>query len=219
MKLDMLQECNDQHIPPKDFMQTFCVRCRNTQCVNAGWAGSSFEYRMATQVDRLLIHPNKALPDDPKYSPIRALHFLEVAEAIVLQRREDPWAGPGVHLAEPPRKTATHPTVEEAVSKLAATKGRRPPTMVTVEEEAPMGPSPEPPPMQTVPAPVVPAPVVVPVQPVVAHPMVNTEFPEEGVMIGGGPPPVGGPAPVVDPWAPKPKPNIVPRGAKIKMTP
>lgn len=220
MKRDLLQECNDQRIPPKDFTQTFCVRCRNHDCVNAGWAGSTFEQRVATQADRLLINPVMARPDDSKFDPVRAMHFVEVAQAIVLRRRADPWAGPGVFLAEPDPATATLPTVEDAVARLAEARGKRP-SAVTIEVEPELHPEPTPEPaplpQERPPAPVAhpPAPVVRP--PPVTRPAVNTEFPDEGMMLGGSSPPPREGMVSADPWAPKPKHNVVPPGAKIKM--
>jgi hypothetical protein len=207
MKRDLLQECNDQRIPPKDFTQTFCVRCRNAECVNAGWASSSFEERVLVQVDRLLRNPVRARPEDSRFDAVRAQHFKEVSQAIVLRRREDPWAGPGVFLSEPDPAVVVSPTVEGAVARLAEARGKVPPTV----EVAP----PEP-----VIAPPAPPPVVVVAAPLSPPASVNTEFPEEGVMIGGAPPspdPRSTESLSADPWAPKPKRNVVLPGAKIKM--
>ena len=210
MKLDLLQECNDQHIPPKDFMDTFCKRCRNKTCVNAGWSKSSFEERVATQADRLLVNPRRAGSDDPRFVAIRAQHFVEIAEAIILAKREDPWAGPGVHLAEPDSAQVTSAVVEDAVAKLSEARGKKAPVeVIPVPATVPTPP--------TVPAP--------PVQIIVKDPptsfAMNTGFPEEGVMLGGDPlpaaPAVAPKAEVIDPWTPAPKMNVVPRGAKIKM--
>jgi len=217
---DFLAECNDQRVPPKEFESIFCVRCRNPQCVRAGWKGSTFEERVSTQVDRLLINPVQARPEDTRFDPVRAMHFVEVAAAIVLRRRADPWAGPGVHLAEPDPSTATLPAVEDAVTRLAEARGKRP-TAVTVEVEPELYPEPEPTPaplpQERPPAPVAPPPAPPVRPPPVARPTVNTEFPDEGMMLGGtSPSPREGVVPA-DPWAPKPRTNVVPAGAKIKM--
>lgn len=209
MKRDLFDGCNDQRVPPAEFKEMFCKRCRNQECVNAGWATATFDERVRTQVDRLLINPHQARPEDTRFNSIRAMNFVEVAAAIALARRADPWAGPGVHLAEPDPETAKSQVVEEAVSKLAEARGRKPPapTAIAVEEEKPELLSPPP----------APAPPPPPVKPPVS-PRVNTDFPEEGMMIGGGPTPTPGvAAPPTDPWAPKPKQNVVARGAKIKM--
>jgi hypothetical protein len=221
MKPDLLNECNDQRIPPNEFKDVFCKRCRNQNCVNAGWSSSSFEERVRTQVDRLLVHPHQARPEDTRFDHLRAMHFVEVAAAIAIARSSDPWAGPGVHLAEPSPDTQTSAVVENAVAKLAEARGKRPtPTMVSVEEEKPIEPIPVVLPEVT--KPVDPPREAVPPKPIEAprpvsppRPLVNTEFPEEGLMIGGAassptPPPA-------DPWAPKPKVNVVPKGARIKM--
>lgn len=213
MKPDLLNECNDQHLPPRDFKETFCKRCRNQECANAGWSSSSFEERVRTQVDRLLVNPVQARADDPRFDHVRAMHFVEVAAAISLARRADPWSGPGVHLADPDPETIKSQIVEDAVSKLAEARGRKLPVIaIQQEEEAPLEPteqrvtSPEPRVRERAPEP------RAPVTPVM---QVNTDFPEEGMMIGGGPP--SKPAPETDPWAPKPKQTVVPRGAKIRM--
>lgn len=219
MKRDLLQECNDQRIPPRDFTQTFCIRCRNPDCVNAGWSGSAFEQRVSTQVDRLLKNPVIARPEDTRFDPLRAMHFVEVAAAIALRRREDPWAGPGVHLAEPSPSTVTLPTVEDAVARLAAARGRSPEVAVVTEPDLVVEP-----PRETrttlVETGVDTAPVVAepPPQPApVTRLVVNTEFPEEGVMLGGGAARPPETTVVSDPWAPKPRTNVVPAGARIKM--
>jgi hypothetical protein len=221
VKPDLLNECNDQKVPPREFKEMFCKRCRNQTCANAGWSSSPFDERVRTQVDRLLINPFQARPEDTRFDPIRAMHFVEVAAAIAIARRADPWAGPGVHLAELNPETVKSQVVEEAVSKLAEARGRGSPapTAVTVEVEEPLVPTepvtekaPEPP-VVTRPAPAVkPLPVVNPRAPE----MINTSFPEEGMMIGGGPSSPKVPA-EEDPWAPKPKLIVVPLGAKIRM--
>jgi hypothetical protein len=209
MKPDLLNECNDQRIPPREFKETFCKRCRNQNCVNAGWSSSSFEERVRTQVDRLLTHPLQAQPDDPRFDHVRAMHFVEIAAALSIARRADPWVGPGVHLAEPDPETAKSQVVEDAVSKLAEARGRRLPTVIAIQEEV----SVEEPPVEEPP---VEEPPVEDVPPLPVALGINTDFPEEGVMIGGGSPKVSAPV-SEDTWAPKPKVNVVPRGAKIKM--
>ena len=222
MKKDLLQDCNDQRIPPRDFMQTFCVRCRNPECVNAGWANSTWEGRMATQVDRLLINPRIARPEDSRFDPLRAMHFVEVAASLALARRDDPWAGPGVHLAEPDPSRVTSEVVETAVAKLAEARGKKAPTQISVEREEPLSVSP---PVETIPA-TSESPVVAPISKrvpeveVVSASRANTEFPEEGVMLDGSRAPslgVSTSTPEDDPWAPKKKLNVVPKGAKIRM--
>jgi hypothetical protein len=197
MKRNLLDECNDQRIPPRDFEATFCKRCRNRDCSLAGWASSSFEERVNTQVDRLLVSPYQARPEDTRFDPLRALLFKEIPADVALARLADPWAGPKVHLASPPTSVATNQVVEDAVSRLAETTGRKPPE--------PVPPAVEPPPPAPSPSPVPDPPTGI-----------NTEFPDEGVMIGGGPvPPLH--RPEADPWTPKAKVNVVPRGAKIRM--
>jgi hypothetical protein len=57
-KNDLLSSCNDQNIPEKDFTGMFCRRCKNRSCERAGWAFSSWDERINTQVDRLILNPN-----------------------------------------------------------------------------------------------------------------------------------------------------------------
>lgn len=158
---------------------------------------------MGTQVDRLLINPLQARPDDTRFDPLRAMQFVEVAAAIVLARRADPWAGPGVHLSDPDLLTTTSSVVEDAVSKLAEARGKaplvgRPVLDLPVALTEPVA------------KPLAPAPVEA------AKPAVNTEFPDDGVVLG-----VSGPATKLedknDSWEPKKKPTIVQTGAKIRM--
>lgn len=232
-KLDLLRDCNDQQIPPREFMGIFCNRCRNASCVNAGWSGGKWVDRMATQVDRLLSHPNFADPTADKFDPLRSLDFREVSEAIVLRTKADPWAGPQeVHLADPGVETSANRAVEDAVRALSASRTGvepPPPPPPKADPEPPAVPEAPPlrknpshfqssdpvPPPQTSPSP--PQRVAVPI----AERMVNTPFPQGGVMIDGSTPV---PSHTVDPWAPAPsaatpsgKPTRVSVGAKVKM--
>lgn len=210
MKQNLLAGCNDQQVPINDFKQTFCVRCRNNTCVNAGWAKSTFEERISTQVERLLVNPQRARPEDTRFDPLRAMHFMEIPAAIAIARGKDPWLGPVVHLADPPLVTATSQVVEDAVSKLAEVRGQRPraPTDISINvEDTPIH------------QPLVEDQPKVSAPPVMKPPAINTDFPEDGVVLGGSSSQMGSTSvkPEVDPWAPKAKMNIVPRGAKIKM--
>lgn len=215
MKPDLLNECNDQKIPPREFKETFCKRCRNQNCANAGWASSSFDERVRTQVDRLLINPLQARPEDTRFDPLRAMHFVEVSAAVSLARRADPWAGSGVHLSEPDPETAKSLVVEEAVSRLAEARGKKPPAPTIIAVETETSPAPDPVPAREPEPPPAPRPPLANPRPPAT---INTEFPNEGVMIGGGPPPANqSPVRDEDAWAPKPKQTVVPRGAKIRM--
>ncbi len=198
MKNNLLDECNDQKVPPKDFLDIFCKRCRNPDCTNAGWAVSTFEDRVRTQVDRLLVNPVRARPEDTRFDPLRAMHFLEISAEVARVRQQDPWAGPGVHLAEPDVSETTNQAVEEAVARLASVK-------------VPGEPQTEPPEETRT--------AVAPVESQKeTRSAINTEFPDAGVMIGGAPiPDRVQPKLIVDPWAPSPKVTVVPRGTKIRM--
>lgn len=228
-KLDLLRDCNDQGIPPADFMGTFCQRCRNPECVNAGWAGSSWSGRMATQVDRLLTFPSFANPDDPRFERLRDLEFRQV-EAPIVWNPSDPWAGPSVHLVDPERKTSHSQDVEEAIKSLAETRVKKAPESPgnPVPETRPE-PSPQPSPVQAPVAERTSAPKhyvldTLPAVPQVQAPtptqrVVNTPFPEEGVMLDGGPLPTPQVKEEIDPWAIKPGGDAVkvPVGARVRM--
>lgn len=67
-------------------------------------------------------------------------------------------------------------------------------------------------------APVISPPTPAPSQPATAAGRWNTAMPAGGVMLDGSPAPPRAPgAPAVDPWAPKPIVNVVPKGAKVRM--
>lgn len=214
---DLLGECNSEHLPPAEFKNLFCQRCRNQSCGNAGWSGSVWTERMSTQVDRLLNNPIIADGADPKFTNVRALRFLEIAPPLVINSR-DPWEGPGkgvVHLAEPDQQVATALAVDAAVKALTGREVRAP-------EPAPSLPV-APPPVVVVTPPtplpiVVPPPRAAPASPPVRT--INTEWAEEGVMIDGSPVEAQRPVPqvAVDPWAPAAPPaKVVSAGARIKM--
>lgn len=57
-KTDLLQECNDQGKSTVEFESMFCKFCKNTRCVRAGWSKTSWEDRINTQMERLILHPN-----------------------------------------------------------------------------------------------------------------------------------------------------------------
>lgn len=64
MKRDLLKECNDQGLPAQDFENLFCQRCKNRSCERAKWATSTWDERISTQMDRLILNPNISLQGD-----------------------------------------------------------------------------------------------------------------------------------------------------------
>jgi hypothetical protein len=58
MKKDLIRECNDRNLKPSEFEYMFCNQCKNRSCSRASWSKSSWDERILTQVDRLLINPN-----------------------------------------------------------------------------------------------------------------------------------------------------------------
>lgn len=222
-KVDLLGECNDQGLTPQEFKSTFCKRCRNHTCTNAGWAESIWAGRMSTQVERLLISPRFADPSESH--PVRDIEFPLVVPS------GDLWVAPEIHLAAPDQRTALTPSVDEAIRTLAETRGKpktQPESVTTpiegdrqVREAGAPNPATAQPRENAMPR-QNPRHYTVNADPATTHERpVNTHFPEEGMMVDGSQPPPTPPpdvAPVQeDPWAPKAKPNIVPVGAKVRM--
>lgn len=231
-QLDLLQDCNDQHVPPKEFMGIFCKRCRNGDCVNAGWAESTWGDRIATQLSRLILNPNFADPSDSTFDPVRDLDFRQVTEPLVVSG--DPWAVPQVHLADLERQTNRNTEVEIAVRRLNENRESSLKVEPQVQAPAPQvhvitqEPPKPPPPVNTSQGPVRPNPrhystEAPPTEtlPVPAPREVNTSFPMEGLMLDGSPPSAPTPASVTgeDPWAAPAGPKVrkVAVGARVRM--
>jgi hypothetical protein len=75
---DLFVECNDMGLSEKEFKQTFCDVCRNRECVRADWAFSSWDKRILTQADRMLINPNiVSQTESSRWEGISNLETLE----------------------------------------------------------------------------------------------------------------------------------------------
>lgn len=215
-KLDLLAECNDQRVPPKQFQETFCNRCRNAECVNARWAGSRWEARMGTQFERLILHPERADPREERWQPIVTQAFAEVTTPEVWNRgaaRPAPTvAGWGPPAPLPPEEAPSSPV--EGVAAGAAGAGAATPAPAEEPGSAALprgfqeGPRFD--------------------LPTAPRGSLNTAFPAGGVMVDGGseeaafvtaPAPTPAAArPAHDPWSIRPRPpNVVERGARIRM--
>jgi len=231
---DFLNDCiSDLGVKndPRAFMETFCARCRNRECVNAKWAGDKFAARVATQPDRLF-RPNVADPANPKYA--RLADFVDnLREAMRLEiadRRKD-WEIPEIPILDgterhaPPATTAP---LDGAARALAQARGRdlnlpdpwaesakefvlETERLMPVDDppvvEPSVEPSVEPPPTPMV---VPPPPPRYKAPPSVA---VGNAPAKSGVMIGGAKP-AQAPA---DDWEPKKKVDTVQPGARIKL--
>lgn len=57
-------KAQEPQITAQKVEEIFCAVCKNRQCGRAGWASSSWDRRISTQVDRLLINPNIAIASD-----------------------------------------------------------------------------------------------------------------------------------------------------------
>lgn len=221
-KRDWLRECNDQNVPPQEFHQIFCVRCRNPDCTRAGYAGSLWADRIGTQVERLLDNPQFADLSLPQYAQINALDFpdaLRQALRIEIANKRKDWTLP------------EDLTPEQAMQELAATATAKPEPKtkaaalaVTLDEEISSEPD-SPDEIEDATPDVAPAPVLTkPNQPVLLN-RTNTAFPVGGVMLDGSrptqtaqPAKPATPPLVVDPWAaPTPVENVVAVGAKIRL--
>lgn len=226
-KTDLLRECMSstglesgaQSV--EEFSIAFCRRCWHIQCVRAEQADLPWEDRMATQVYRLLDHPNFAALNDPRFSDLRKISFKDMyqnAMRIEIANRRGDWEVPvlpGEELKVLASKEATD-HVEEAL--LALERARSKPTApITAEEPIPEPkPAPEP---ELTPEPEV-RPEVRPERHRGQGQQVNTDFPVGGAMVGGDPVPPSSLVPrdgfskeAVDPWAPPPKES----GTKIDV--
>jgi hypothetical protein len=209
------QGCYDGRSNPQEFERMFCRRCRNPDCVRAGWSKDLFGERVISQRS-LLLQPQEADPADPRYRRIRGMDFPDLLrEAVRLESADarGDWTLPGeaVHLAPIPREMA--PDESEDLVEKAARALRK--------EQDPPDPLDSPPP-ESEDGPGHPVPVGGHPVPSGGHPVPpgfvpphNTESPREGLMVGGGEPE---PAPPEDdPWTPKKKTPVVQPGATIKM--
>ena len=209
---DLFIECNEGgKMPPQQFEETTCKVCKNRTCVRAGWAFSTWDKRILTQVDRLLDNPSIALQtDSSRWDGIANLEGFKESQTIEVWGApksdlilidspkpppQEPTPLPPQELPiEPPKETLIPPQVQERVEPL------------TVPPQAP-APEPieeEPPPLATP-----------PIEPTHASSL-NT--PPQPVYLGAGsPPPQERPAPKnfsSDPWAVT---ETLPVGGKFKM--
>lgn len=96
---DYWHDCFDPaaKVSPKEFEHLFCRVCRNQECTRSAGSKDRWLNRMTTQVDRLLVNPKFADPNDPQFRDIRATDFPSaVREAMRLEisdRRGD-WSVP-----------------------------------------------------------------------------------------------------------------------------
>jgi len=230
---DLLEECiSDLSAPGADrdykaFQDTFCLRCRNSNCIHAKWVEDKFGARVATQPERFF-NPQFADGRLPKYADVVdfADRFREAMKLEIANKRGD-WEVPEVPIVDGKvESSAVSITdgVDDAVRQLARSKGKKEPTLPDAREadtqefieetEKIMGdenahceePEPEPAPA--------------PAEPPQLYPMGNTPAPAEGLMVGGGPPPPASstPAPSEDDWTPKPRERKVQPGATIRMS-
>lgn len=216
---DFFDECNDRHISPKDFIETFCNRCRNRECTRAGWAEDRFHRRIQTQEERFF-NPLRADPRTPKYMRIFESDFQDMlhrAMQLEVASQRGDWEIPEIPVLDGNSSTGTliqTQEVDAAAQVLALARG--------TELRLPQVPNPASPPEPPVPMPEPQKPQAPPSKPDVSRIPVllaghNTPFPTGGMMVDGAPPPE--PPKAADPWAAPAanKPKVVKPGAKIKL--
>ena len=98
---DLWLDCYDGNqrkmISPEDFRKNFCEACMNAGCVNSKGVGTSWVKRIATQEERLLINPNFADMNDPRWGGLAGNDFknmIQEALAIEISTRRGDWSIP-----------------------------------------------------------------------------------------------------------------------------
>lgn len=234
---DLIEECiSDLAAPGQDrdykaFQDTFCLRCRNANCIHAKWVSDQFSARIATQPDRFF-NPTFTDGRQPKYADLVdfADRFQEAMKLEIANKRGD-WEVPEVPIVDGQVEqgaVSMTDTVDDAVRALAKSKGKKEPALpdarqasmddFVTETEKLMAEEnshceEEPPPAS---APLREPPTAAPDGP---YPMGNTPTPATGLMVGGGqvPSPDSTPATAPDDWSVKPVERKVQPGAVIRM--
>ena len=236
MKRDLLQECNDLRIPEKEFRDLFCVRCKNPECVNAGFADSMWSARMLTQEDRLLINPKFADLEDPQFQHLRSLDFpdmLQQAMRLEISDRRKDWEVPdtdALSVFEPKQANTAFQATQDRGFEILDENGlpfkEDDASEDALDEAAPSAVPYQPSQYQPIETKsTLASPALVPAQPLhPPRPQPRSQL--GGLMVDGSKAP---PTPVsrastppvvhqsVDPWAAPPKVQVVPVGSKVKM--
>lgn len=235
---DLLEDCISDLLAPgqnrdyKAFQDTFCLRCRNSNCRHARWVDDRFSARVATQPDRFF-NPTIIAGNSPKYADLKDFgdNLREAMRLEIADKRGD-WEVPDVPIVDGKVENtslSTTDVVDDAVRQLARSKGNKEPdlpdsrkavadefvkeTQELMEEDSEHCENPlssdsddsPPTPSKPLPGP---------------YPLGNTPAPETGLMVGGGPVPPTPPSPTVqeDDWTPKPQERKIQPGATIKMS-
>ena len=99
---DLYVECNDMGLSEKEFKQTFCDRCKNRECFRADWAFSSWDKRIRTQEDRMLVNPNIVKKEESsRWEGISDLETLEYTGVVEF------WGSESKNPVETPPPTQT----------------------------------------------------------------------------------------------------------------
>lgn len=204
---DLTSNCLTPEVGIDDLRRTFCERCRNPVCrhAQAEPAAPSWQDRMSTQVDRLLLNPEIAKPGDSRFERFKGMDFpslLQQSIRIAASESRGDWS---VDSTDPAGFTETVPEVPVTPEPTPPLTPKDPAYYKVTEivtnrrnQVTATQPAPE-------------APVVI--QP----PMRNTPVPQGGIVIGVVSPPETDNG---DPWSPKseaPRERIVPVGGKIRM--
>ena len=108
---DLFIECNDgkSGMTVEQFEEVFCQQCRNRECVRANWAFSTWDKRILTQVDRLLLNPNIVRKEESsRWEGISNLETFHEPETIEVWGQPPQQEDNLVVIEEP--KTTTEPT-------------------------------------------------------------------------------------------------------------
>ena len=109
---DLYLQCNDgsSGMTAEQFEEVFCQQCKNRECVRASWAFSTWDKRILTQVDRLLLNPNIVRQQDSSkwegVSDFEAFHEPQTIEVWGQVKEPEPLVQ-----VEEPKNPQPEPTI------------------------------------------------------------------------------------------------------------
>lgn len=218
---DLISGCNQQGMSVSEFQEMFCNRCKQPACKRAAWGRSLMDRRVVEQVQRLL-HATQADPGLLKYA--RLVDFKDMAvqkaQALNIANQRGDWSVPEIAITDGQVEVSSASQVDAAVRAMkndpveSQTQVPDKPDseqqdIEPLEEQNPSSLEPDPP---------SPSRPVQKGKKVQAPSAINTQV-QQGVMLGGGPPPEPKRPSAKDPWSPPPSDGAqrVKVGATIKM--
>jgi len=171
--------------------------------------------RRVQDQERRLLHPIQADPTLDRYAPIvKASDFQDMlhrAAQLEISNQRNDWEVPEIPVRDGQVEINRPDPVDDALREMARRQGRDEPKFFSEIEQAPVQ-SEAPPKISSL----SPPPATKP-KTFVPPTAKNTATPQ-GVILGGGPPPVAPQAgPPVDPWAPPPAPPGGESAKKVKV--